>query len=121
MGWKREEQTEATKEEAKLILSEKDYSLIIEAIKREKETMFIYNKLSGGTWLYRSVKPTGFVFTGEVYLWAYHKIHHRGHSFRAWEISSVYVYGNIIEAIINPGKYKRFWNGLQASITTLPR
>jgi len=118
MATKKEQQAKA-REEAALILSEEDYLKLIEAIDKGKEVMFNYNKLSGGTWLYRAVKPVGFAYAGKVYFWGEHKIHNRGHSFRAWELSEVYVYGNIIEALININKYYRFWNGMQAGITTI--
>ena len=121
MSRKEEEQERKTIEAAKLILSEEDFNEIMRAIKYRKETMFIYNKREGGTWLYRQVRPTHFMLARKVYLWSGHKIHHGGHSFRAWEISHVYVYGHIVEALLDMNRYKRFWNGLQSGLTTLER
>ena len=114
----KEEKKIIAREMAALVLDPNDYNNLIEAIDREKTVMFVYNKLSGGTWRYKAIEPIEFVFTGRVYLWAYHTVHKRGHSFRAWEISQVYVYGDIVEALLNIERFRRFWDGTQTGIRT---
>ena len=99
-------------EEARKVLSEDDYLTIKEAIKKHKEIMFKYRPLArGGKWWYRSVKPLGYIYAEKSYLWGYHVLHGRDHSFRTEKISAVIMYPNIVEAIIDMTRYKFWWSG----------
>ena len=107
-------------EEARKVLAEEDYNNIITAIEEERAIMFKYKPLRGGKWWYRAVIPTGFIYAEDVYLWAYHVLHKKEHSFRAWEIFNVILYVDIVEAVMDMQKHQFWWSGEMAGEATTP-
>jgi len=53
-----------------------------------------------------------------VYLWSFHRLHKRDHSFRADRIKRVNFFPTFIQALTDPEQYKIYWIGGTASIKT---
>ncbi len=53
-----------------------------------------------------------------VYLWSFHLLHRRSHSFRADRIKDVNFFPTFIEALTDPQKYKIYWQGETAGVET---
>ena len=53
-----------------------------------------------------------------VYLWSFHRLHRRDHSFRADRIKKVNFFPTFIQALTDPEKYKIYWIGGTVSIKT---
>ncbi len=96
---------------AKKILPEEDFTALINAMKLSSYVLFTYEDKEEKLWTYRRVTPKGFMCAGEIYLYAYHDLHKRYHTFIANKVSNVREVGNLIVALIEPEKYRTFWDG----------
>lgn len=144
---KRADYIKLSRSQAQKMLTPEDYETLKEAINAKKEVYFQYTDDQGGTYLYKAVLPIEFFLTpefyegikriedklnpipneektleekikGTVYLWSYHRLHKRKHSFYAETTTGVNFWPTIIDALTQPQKYYYFWTGSTNSIET---
>ena len=124
---KRDEYIKLSREKARKVLSAEDYKKLRAAAKTKSYVFFRYTDKEGVKAIYRAVRPKEFFFTpgwgkppgeGAVYMWSYHLLHKRNHSFRADRIKKVNYWPTIIDALTDPQKNKIYWQGETASIKT---
>ncbi len=124
---KRDEYIKLSRQKARKVLRAEDYKKLSSAAKSKSYVFFIYTDKEGVKAIYRAVRPEEFFFTpgwseppneGAVYLWGYHLLHARSHSFRADRIKKVNYMPTIIDALTDPQKNKIYWQGETASIKT---
>jgi predicted DNA-binding transcriptional regulator YafY len=124
---RRSEYEALSEEKATEILKDDDYKKLVRAINKKEKVSFTYTDKNAKRKIYRAVIPKRFFFTpgwseppveGAVYLWGYHLLHLRNHSFRADRIKDVDFFPTIIQALTDPGKYSYYWKGPTASIQT---
>lgn len=107
-------------DEAKKILSPKDYEIFKKIMKGSPATEFFYTDRFGSTKNYKGIDPIGYFMTpgwtpeekpGRVYLWAYHKTHSKKESFVVSRISQVEVIPGLMDGIVDPTKWTIYWSG----------
>ncbi len=108
---RREKYSQLARDEAQKILTPKDYATIIEAIETNTTITFDYIRTDTFKGRYHLVLPIEFFLAQNIYLQAYHQLHDRNHTFKAWQITNVHHTGDIIRALLNMEKYRHWWDG----------
>jgi len=110
---RRDEYDRLAEEAAREALTPEDFETLKEAMTKGSFVIFTYQKWIGGVFRYRMVWPRGWILAGKSYLWAYHTLHERNHSFITEHIRNVVLAADIISALTNPQQYPEFWDGSQ--------
>lgn len=140
---RRKELKELAQEQASKYLSRADFSALIDAIEKRHEVFFDYKTNKEKEATYVSVWPIDFIFMpeyeegtekkaallrhqniapvgppgktdGTVYLYGFHEKHGKKETFHCVGIRDVNKQPSLLEAMLDPSRYYKFWAGYNA-------
>ena len=108
---------------AKLLMDPDDYDALAEARVSGATVSFWYTNRYGDLAEYKNesvhsffeIPKTG-LWPGSVNLWSFHDEHGKKEQYNVERIFNVVMFGDIVHALINIGKYRGFWFGGSLSL-----